>query len=305
MMQVRPLGGGVEVAEIIEFHAPTHDAGWMLPDADPGLLVSHRQILENRFWTPHTNRLVFTYKVWLLKTPDAVILIDTGCGNHKPRLSPYQSHINTPMLDWMRALGAPPEKVTHVLHTHLHSDHVGWNTQLLDGRWTPTFPNATYYMPKADYDLFKAHRAQSMGPEMYDCVMTDSVDPVVDGGLARFIDHGDEVAGLRAIATPGHTPGHLAYEFCHRGDVFLFSGDVMHSPIQVLSPSVNSRWCEHASLARDSRAKLLRRAVECDAVVFPAHAKGVHGWRIARCGDEFTIGFDCHHGTPTDEMESA
>jgi glyoxylase-like metal-dependent hydrolase (beta-lactamase superfamily II) len=302
MMYSRPLGGGVELVEIIEFHAPTHDAQWMLPDAPPQTFRANISLLENRFWTPNTNRLVFTYQLWLLKMPDAIVLIDTGCGNHKHRVSPYQNNINTPAIDWLEAVGAPAEKVTHVLHTHLHSDHVGWNTRLLDGRWVPTFPNATYYMPKLDYDLFESHGAVSMGPEMYDGVMADSVIPVMQAGLVRFIDSGDEIAGLVAMATPGHTPGHLAYTFRHRGDEIIFAGDVLHSPVQVLCPHVNSRWCEAPSLARSSRQKLLRCAAASNATVFPAHAKGVHGWRVGRAGDGFSIGFDVQAETSGYEL---
>ena len=302
MMYSRPLGEGAELVEIIEFHAPTHDAQWMLPEATPQTLKANMSLLENRFWIPHTNRLVFTYQLWLLKMRDAIVLIDTGCGNHKHRVSPHQNKINTPVIDWLEAVGAPPEKVTHVLHTHLHSDHVGWNTCLHDGRWVPTFPNATYYMPKADYELFKSRSAVSMGPEMYDCVMADSVVPVMQAGLVRFIDSGDEIAGLVAMATPGHTPGHLAYTFRHRGDEIIFAGDVLHSPVQVLCPNVNSRWCEIPSLARSSRQKLLRRAAATNATVIPAHARGIHGWRIGQTGDGFSIGFDVQSEIPGREL---
>jgi glyoxylase-like metal-dependent hydrolase (beta-lactamase superfamily II) len=291
MMFSRPLGGGVDLIEIVEFVGPTHDAQWMLPDVEPRTLAANEGLLSG-FWMPRTNRLVFTYQLWLLKTSDAVALIDTGCGNHKSRISSCQNRINTPVLDWLEAAGAAPDDVTHVIHTHLHSDHVGWNTRLIDGRWLPTFPNATYYMPKLDYELFKGRRAVSMQPEMYEPVMIDSVNPVMQAGLVRFIEAGDEVAGLRAIATPGHTPGHLAYLFEHRGEQFIFAGDVFHSPLQVLYPQINSRWCEDQAMARRTRHNLLCTAAERDAAILPAHAKGVHGWRIGRGKDGFLVGFD-------------
>jgi glyoxylase-like metal-dependent hydrolase (beta-lactamase superfamily II) len=292
MMFSRLLAGGAELIEIIEFDGPTHDAQWMLPDAPPQILNANAAWLQDRFWAPRTNRLVFTYQLWLLKVSDAIILIDTGCGNHKDRVSPYQNRINTPVIDWLEAVGAPPEKVTHVLHTHLHSDHVGWNTRLVDGVWVPTFPNATYYMPKLDYELFKSQSARSMGPEMYAGVLADSVVPVLQAGLTRFIEDGDEVAGLIATATPGHTPGHIAYTLRHGGDEIIFAGDVLHSPVQVLCPHVNSRWCEDQTLARASRQALLRRAAASGAAIVPAHAKAIHGWRVGRTGDGFSIGFD-------------
>jgi glyoxylase-like metal-dependent hydrolase (beta-lactamase superfamily II) len=292
MMQSRSLGGHVDLFEIIEFHAPTHDAQWMLPDASPHVLEANAPWLHDRFWTPRTNRLIFTYQLWLLRMRDAVVLVDTGCGNHKHRVSPYQNQINTPVLDWLAAVGAPAETVTHVLHTHLHADHVGWNTRLVDERWTPTFPSATYYLPRLDYELFTRRQACSMGPEMYEGVLADSIIPVRDAGLTRFIDAGDEVAGLVASATPGHTPGHLAYTLRLGGDELIFCGDVLHSPVQVLCPHVNSRWCEDPVQARRSRHTLLRHAANSGAAVLPAHALGVHGWRIGTAGDAFSIGFD-------------
>lgn len=292
MMMSRALGGGIDLVEIMEFHGPTHDAQWMLPGLSQQSLLANASWLENHFWMPKTNRLIFSYQLWLLKMSDAIILIDTGCGNHKQRVSPHQNMINTPVIDWLEAIGAAPDKVTHVLHTHLHADHVGWNTRLIGGRWAPTFPNATYYMPKLDFDLFRSRQARSMGSEMYEPVIADSVMPVYDAGLTRFIEADDEVAGLVASAAPGHTPGHLVYTLRLHGDEIIFAGDVCHSPMQVLNPALNSRWCEDPDLARTTRHALLSRAADSGAAIIPAHAKGLCGWRVGRSEHGFSIGFD-------------
>jgi len=300
MMTSHVLGPGTVLHQIVEFDGPTHDAQWMLPAATPAILAANADWLEGRFWMSRTNRLVFSYQLWVLRTPEAIVLVDTGCGNYKRRVSPYQNMINTPALDWLEAIGAAPDQVTHVLHTHLHSDHVGWNTRLVDGRWVPTFPNATYYMPRLDYEMFTRHLATKMGPEVYDEVIADSVTPIVDAGIHRFIGDGDEVAGFRAIAAPGHTPGQLVYSFAFRGDTLIFSGDVLHSPIQVPFPDINSRWCEDPTQARATRFALLADAARTGARVLPAHVQGVEGWRVARRGDGFAIGFDqpcCSHGS--------
>jgi glyoxylase-like metal-dependent hydrolase (beta-lactamase superfamily II) len=248
--------------------------------------------LSDRFWMPRTNRLVFTYQLWLVKSRDAIVLIDTGCGNHKARVSPYQNMVNTPVIDWLQAVGAAPEEVTHVLHTHVHCDHVGWNTRLMDGKWVPTFPNATYYMPRLDYEYFAGRQARRMGPEMYEGVLADSVLPVLEAGLVRYIEPGDEVAGFVASATPGHTPGHLSYTLCHRGERIIFAGDVLHTPLQVMFPHLNSRWCEDPRQARLTRAALLRAAAESGATLIPAHAQQIGGWRVAKRGEGFCVGFE-------------
>jgi glyoxylase-like metal-dependent hydrolase (beta-lactamase superfamily II) len=156
----------------------------------------------------------------------------------------------------------------------------------------PTFPNANYYMPKLDYDLFRARGALAMTPEMYDPVMADSVNPVAEAGLVKFIEPGDEIAGLVAIATPGHTPGHIAYLFKHFGEEIIFAGDVLHSPVQVLFPHLNSRWCEDQAAARRSRCALLCHAAERDAAILPAHARGLHGWHIGQGKDGFCVAID-------------
>jgi glyoxylase-like metal-dependent hydrolase (beta-lactamase superfamily II) len=298
MMESQALGGGVEIVQIVEFEGPTHDAQWMLPAALPHLLTVNEPWLRNRFWMPRTNRLVFSYQLWIVKMRDALVLVDTGCGNHKHRLSPYQNLINTPVIDWMEGVGASPDKVTHVLHTHLHADHVGWNTRLLNGRWVPTFPNATYYMPKLDHDLFTQRLAKRMGPEAYEPVIDDSVTPVVNAGLTKFIDDGDEIAGFVATAAPGHTPGQMIYTFRHAGEDIIFSGDVFHSPLQVPYPHINSRWCEDQEVARVTRKSLLVRAAHVNARILPAHIRGLDGWRVARTGDEFSIGFDHDESRP-------
>jgi glyoxylase-like metal-dependent hydrolase (beta-lactamase superfamily II) len=280
----------------------------MLPGATPELLSANEVWLKNEFWMPRTNRLVFSYQLWVVRTGNAVVLIDTGCGNHKVRASPFQHMVNTPELEWLEAIGAGPEQVTHVLHTHLHADHVGWNTRLLDGRWEPTFPNATYYMPKRDYDLFTQRLATKMAPEFYDEVVADSIVPVVNAGLTKFIEPGDEVAGFRAEAAPGHTPGQMIYTFDHGGESFVFSGDVFHSPIQVIDPTINSRWCEEPDLARETRFGLLDRAVRNNLRLLPAHIQGLDGWRIGKLGAAYTLGLEgscttCSHTLTAENLE--
>lgn len=306
MMRSLALGPDVTIHQIVEFDGPTHDAQWMLPGAAPELLEANREWLKDEFWMPKTNRLVFSYQLWVVCMSDAVVLIDTGCGNHKVRASPFQHMINAPTLEWLEAIGAGPDEVTHVLHTHLHADHVGWNTRLLDGRWEPTFPNATYYMPRHDYDLFTQHLATKMTPEFYDEVVADSIVPVVNAGLTRFIAPGDEVAGFRAEAAPGHTPGQMIYSFRYGGETIVFTGDVFHSPVQVIEPSINSRWCEDPDLARKTRHKLLQWAATSDARLLPAHIQGLDGWRIGRRDDAFTLGLEKNSnqrdGVPPEEV---
>jgi glyoxylase-like metal-dependent hydrolase (beta-lactamase superfamily II) len=288
MMSSRSLGS-IELFQIIELLGPTHDAEWMFPGIPRDVLDANASWLSPDYWMPLTNRLVFSFQLWVLKTRDRIILVDTGIGNHKDRPAPTQHMINTPTLDWLAAIGAPPEAVTHVVQTHLHGDHVGWNTRFVDGRWVPTFPNATYLMPRLDWHAFKARydageRGRFGGP------IGDSVLPIVEAGLAQFVDPEDEVAGcLLALAAPGHTPGQLAYALRQAGEEYIFSGDVIHSPIQIPFPEITCRWCEEPEQARRTRIALLERAAANRATILPAHAKSMRGWRVTRQGGGFAV----------------
>lgn len=289
MINSRSLGAGVELYQIIEFHGPTHDAQWMLPGVEAEALRANTTWLSPEFWMPRTNRLVFTFQLWVIKASDRIIIVDTGVGNAKHRVAPSQNMLNNPIIDWLEAIGAAPEEVTAVVHTHLHGDHVGWNTQLVSDRWEPTFPNATYYIPRVDWEAYTSRLERGVLPPVFAAPMVDSVIPIVDAGLAKFIDPGNEVAGLIAHSAPGHTPGNLVYSFENQGDEYLFTGDVIHSPMQILRPDINSRWCEIQDDARSSRAWVLGRAATNNSTIIPAHAKGMLGWHIGMNENKYTL----------------
>jgi glyoxylase-like metal-dependent hydrolase (beta-lactamase superfamily II) len=276
MMNARRIGD-IELVQIVEFSGPTHDAGWMLPDLPHAALEANAAWLSPSYWIPTTNRLVFTMQLFVLKSRDRIVLIDTGVGNGKTRPSPYQTMINAPVIDWLEAVNAAPDKVTDVVHTHLHGDHVGWNTRAVDGRWEPTFPNAAYHLPCGDWDAYRTRYDQGEH-DVLGGSFEDSILPVARAGLTRLFDGGDEVAGvLHAASAPGHSPGQVTLSFAQGGETFIFTGDVLHSPMQVLLPEVNSRWCEIPDEARATRLALLERAATGNTTLFPAHAVGLHG----------------------------
>lgn len=281
--------GNLEFIQIVEFVGPTHDLQWMLPGMPRRAFDDNASWLEPNFWIGRTDRLVFAMQLFVLKMGSQVILLDTGVGNGKKRPSPSQTMINTPALDWLAAVGAAPDKVTHVIHTHLHGDHVGWNTRDDGGRWVPTFPNATYFAPAEEWADFRwRHEAGKLGP--HDPPFVDCVLPIADAGLLKCFAPGDEVADcLEAVAAPGHTRGQVMFRFRNGRELYIFSADVLHSPIQVQYPAVNSRWCELPDEARRTRLALMREAAGTDATVFPAHAVGTEGWRISRQGDGYLV----------------
>ncbi len=269
MMRSWRIGEAV-LTGLAEYYGPVHVPATLYPDMDHQVLRDHRALMEGAFWIEAVDRLVIGIQVWVLRIEGKVILVDTGIGNGKTRTTPRANRLNTVFLEWLKAAGAGPEAVTDVVMTHLHSDHVGWNTVEQDGAWRPTFPNATYHIPRADYDWFKeAHRTGVMRDGgSFD----DSVEPVVTAGLARFVEPGDIVAGcLEAVAAFGHTPGQLNYWLEAGGRRVVFAGDVLHHPVQVYRPDWNTIVDIEPQRAAETRAAFLRRAAAENALVLPCH----------------------------------
>ena len=287
MLSYRKLGE-VELYQLIEFSGPTHDTAWLFSDLSRQYLDKNGDWLYPHYWSPETNRMVFSMPVLVLKTRSAIIVIDTGVGNFRKRRSSSQHMINTPFIEWLEAIGAPPEKVTHVVNTHLHGDHVGWNTHLTEDGWVPFFPEATYYMPKKDYDTF-LQRYETGEREVYGRAFAECVLPILDYGLHKWVEDGDVIAHCLVCGpVPGHTPGQKSFAL-QADREYIFSADAIHSPTQVYNPDICTRWCELPDLARQSRLTLLNHAADTGAVLFTAHARNIDGWSIGRGPEGFTF----------------
>tara|TARA_X000001036_G_scaffold437521_1_gene483028 strand:+ start:237 stop:1085 length:849 start_codon:yes stop_codon:yes gene_type:complete len=208
-----------------------------------------------------------TVRSWLLRHLDKIILIDGCVGANKERPHHPDWHRRSG-LEWLNALSAEglrPEDIDIVMCTHLHADHVGWNTRLENGVWIPTFPNAQYLCGRLEYDFwlrnykaFDKHGAFS-----------DSILPIVEKGKMQFVDDGWELSdGLAVQLGSGHTPGHLCLN-AKAGAVFC--GDVVHSPLQLKFPELSSAFCSNPKAASETRKKLFRRISETHDFLIPAH----------------------------------
>ncbi|WP_374424334.1 MBL fold metallo-hydrolase [Chromobacterium sp.] len=250
---------------------------YLYADWDAALLDEQPQL---RGLLDPAGHLSLSVHSWVVEWAGQLFLIDTGIGNDKERaFNPLFHRLQTPFLQRLAAAGVQPEQVDHVLLTHLHADHVGWNTRLVDGEWRPTFPNATYALPQGELDFFATPAADSRR-----MVFDDSVAPVIAAGQALAIsrDGGEYRDGLRFHPTPGHCAGHMAISLTSRGETALFTGDVMHSPMQVYRPAWNSVFCREQDAARQSRRWLLDFAAERRATVFTAHFPATSAGRLAR-----------------------
>ena len=192
-----------------------------------------------------------------------------------------------PYLADLAAAGVQPEEVDFVLCTHLHVDHVGWNTKLLNGRWVPTFPNAKYIFARKEYEFWeKRHVDGTEGPvpNVYD----DSVLPVMEAGQAVLVDMDHQIDdGLWFEPAPGHTAGNVVLNLQSQGENAVLSGDVMHHPIQLVCPEWSSRACEDRVQSAATRRALIERYADTDTLIAPAHFASPTMVYIISKGDAF------------------
>lgn len=216
------------------------------------------------------------------------ILIDTCFGNDRERVDYPPGHrIQTPYLDRLRAANCRPEDVDIVLCTHFHVDHVGWNTQLENGRWVPTFPNARYIFSRDEYARF-APENRAKNPPKEEWLFDECVLPVIEAGQAELISGEQQVHDLLTVSpAPGHTPGHISIRAGRGADTGIFLGDIIHNPIQMAEPDLNSSYCEDGPQARATRRKLLEDAVEHNHLLIPGHFCAPHIGRVKRAGNGF------------------
>ncbi|MCK2142862.1 MULTISPECIES: MBL fold metallo-hydrolase [Streptomyces] len=247
--------------------------------------------------TPHfldagTRHVHSAIQTWLLRSEGRTILVDTGVGNHKDRpYAPVWNRRETGFLASLARAGVTPEDVDLVVNTHLHVDHVGWNTYLHDRQWVPTFPNATYLMPKADFAFWNPENGHTprLGRGNQN-VFEDSVAPVHRAGQTLLWEDSHRIdAGLRLDAAPGHTPGSSVLTLTSGTDRAVFVGDLLHSPVQILEPDTNSCFCEDPAEARATRRKVLGWAADHHALVVPAHFGGHGAVEVTRAGDTFAV----------------
>ena len=209
--------------------------------------------------------MLIVVQSYVVQTGRHTILIDSciGCGKTNHRFPQWHKRTDTAWLDRLAAAGIAPEAVTHVLCTHLHSDHSGWNTRLLDGRWVPSFPNAAYIFARDEV----AH-AERGEPEIY----AENVLPVIQSGQAVLVDTDHQIEdGIWLEPTPGHTPGHVAVHLESEGQHAVMWGDLLHSPAQCIRPDWAYRRDTSAEDSTRSRQKVLTACAEHRRLVMPAH----------------------------------
>ncbi|BAC53155.1 blr7890 [Bradyrhizobium diazoefficiens USDA 110] len=271
--------GKVKITKLVEMET-VGSTRFILPAA------TNDEIRKLPWLIPHfateEGRLKMSIHSLVVETPTRRIVVDTGLGNDKQgRGVPVWNNRSTPFLETMAAAGFPPDSIDTVLCTHLHVDHVGWNTKLVDGKWVPTFPKARYLFGETEYEYWRDYTAE---PDKV-AVFNDSVKPVVDAGQVELIPSDHRLCEeISVIPTPGHSPGHMSVLIESGGEQGLLTGDVAHHPCQMS----HLDWCSvidtDPAQSAATRHKVFSRLADTPTLVIGGHYSAGH---IRRDGDAF------------------
>ena len=284
--------GSFEIGRIADFSGPAFEPAEFFPDFDPEVVRANAELLGPRLIDPASGKLVFSFHSFVVKTGHHNILIDACIGNDKERPARPQWHrMRTSYLDDLGRCGLGVGDIDYVMCTHLHWDHVGWNTQLADGKWVPTFPKARYVMARREFDHWKGvHDSGADTPHA--TAFGDSILPVVATGQALLV--GDDYAlddGLWFEPYPGHTPGNVVIHARSGGERGVFVGDVLHHPLQCLKPEWSTRACSDPDGSRVSRTRLLAEHADSGTLILPAHFPDPTAGHIRRHAAAYRFAF--------------
>jgi glyoxylase-like metal-dependent hydrolase (beta-lactamase superfamily II) len=274
--------GDVTVTRIVELEA-VGGSRFILPQA------TREAAMEVGWLAPHfadeTGRLRMSVHALVVQTPTRRIVVDTCIGNDKERRMAPWSHMQTKFLSDLEAAGFPRDSVDTVLCTHLHVDHVGWNTMLVDGEWIPTFPKARYLMGRTEFDYWRAESESGAAEPM---LFADSVQPVWDAGLVDLVETDHRICEEVSLTpTLGHTPGHVSVRISSKGQEALITGDFIHHPIQMAHPEWASAADYDPQQGVETRERMFGDLARDRTLVIGTHFAAPTAGHVARDGEVF------------------
>ena len=281
--------GDIVITRIIESERPDFDAAQFFPEIAADQWAPYRQRLAGWAMETASNALIFPMQSFLLRTRHHTIVVDTCVGDHKQRARPTWNMTSSgEYLKRLADTGVRPEDVDYVMCTHMHPDHVGWNTRLENGRWVPTFPNARYVMSEKEWTYWSAfHKGTPQNQ------IADSVIPIVESGHAQMVKNDfaiDEDVWFES--TPGHTPDHVSVRIASRGAQAVITGDLIHSPVQCLETEWVPRPDFDPPQAAATRRAFLERYCERDVLVCASHFPSPSFGHIIREGNGFWFTYE-------------
>lgn len=281
--------GDINVSRVVELEGPLMMPQQLLPEAKNEVIESHKHWLAPNFLAAD-GMFIMSIHTYVIRTKHHTILVDTCIGNDKDRaLFPAWSRMQGPYLQTLETVGGvKPEQVDYVLCTHLHVDHVGWNTRLVNGKWVPTFPNAKYLFARKEWEFWKQECEKDKGTG--DGSIVDSVIPIVEAGKAVLVE-GDHAIDDQVFLepTPGHTPGHVCVHVKGGGKEAIMTGDMMHHPVQTAEPQWSSGFCSDPKQSAVTRRAFLERNADNGKLILAAHFATPTVGTITPAGNAFRL----------------
>jgi glyoxylase-like metal-dependent hydrolase (beta-lactamase superfamily II) len=275
--------GAVKVTRVVELqvpmgHNPDHP---FLSGATPETLRRHAWLYPH--FVNDKDEMLLSIHALLVETPSLRMVVDTCIGNDKPRNVMGGQPLATPFLKDLADLGWARESVDVVVCTHLHVDHVGWNTMLEDGQWVPTFPKARYLFGKTELAHWNAN-----GDEEDRVILSDSVQPILDAGLAQLVELEHRISPeIRLIPTTGHTPGHVSVMIESQGQSAVITGDMSHHPCQLAHPDWSSSFDVDREASSATRARMFAEWADQPILVIGTHYAAPTAGHVKRDGAAF------------------
>ena len=283
--------GDATLFRIIESEGPLLSPFEIFPECTAEHLAANRNWLLPVWYDPDSQLLPISIQSFLIRTGKLTILVDTCCGNFKDRKRSEFNHREWPWLERLHAAGVTVEQIDVVFCSHLHVDHVGWNTRLENGQWVPTFPNAKYLVSRAEWDFWRS-RDGRIALERTGDFVTDSVLPIAAADRLHLIEGEHELAPSILVAPAyGHTPGHCAVHIHDGGQGAILSSDIFHHALQLRYPDWSTRFCIDPGKARKTRRRFLEDHAGSDRMIFPAHFPAPTGGYIEKAGDAYEFRF--------------
>jgi glyoxylase-like metal-dependent hydrolase (beta-lactamase superfamily II) len=271
--------GKVKITKVVELET-VGSTRFILP------LATNEEIQKLPWLIPHfateEGRLKMSIHSLVLETGKRRMVVDTGLGNDKQgRGIPTWNDRKGPFLETLTTAGFAPDSIDTVLCTHLHVDHVGWNTRLAGGKWVPTFANARYLFGKTEFEHWRDHSVEPA----HIAVFSDSVKPIWDAGKAELIAGDAKLTDeISMISTPGHSPGHMSIHIRSDGEEGLLTGDVAHHPCQMAHLDWSSTADSDPKQSVVARRELFSRFADTPTLVIGGHYNAGH---IKRDGEAF------------------
>jgi len=279
--------GDLTIHRVIESEAPLFDPLTFFPTLTRELLEENRPWLEPAYIDPASGQLMLCIQSYIVRTKHHNILIDSCVGNHKERTNyPFWNRMESDRYERnLAATGLTVNDIDYCMCTHMHVDHVGWNTRLENGRWVPTFPKAKYVFADRELAFWTEKERTDPGKQPW---IADSVLPIVASGRQEVVTSHHELSDVvKLIPTPGHTIDHYSVHVGKLGADAVIGGDMIHSPIQARYPELCMRADYDRQQGGETRRALFGRLCDTSTLLCTGHFPSPSKGRLTRWGEGF------------------